>query len=93
MVRAKYTNVTITYKEQVLEVVGVYSPSRPSYKYETPPEDEMFEIETINYKGVDITDLFYELVDDDFELVEAILEQLNENTQPNWNDMLDDYDE
>lgn len=54
--------VTITYKGIKLEVEGYYYPYR-SGTMEQPPEEEVFEIETIWRNDHDVTEIYESLID------------------------------
>jgi hypothetical protein len=68
---------TIKYKGQELTCIGYYSASVMG-TMEQPPESEGFEIDTIEWRGVDVTDLLVELMDVQEELEKLCLDNLTD---------------
>ena len=92
MARLAIKEVSVLYNEQTLDIKGFYVRSQPSYNRDTPSEGENFEIEIISYKGTDITELFYELVDDDADLIKKILSEI-EGQNYGFSEVMNDIDE
>lgn len=53
--------------------------------YYEPDSDAEFEVDSIKYKGVDITDLFYEITNKELELEAKCIEKLEDD-----NDIFED---
>lgn len=69
-------NLEVIFKKQTLIIDGVYIQNHSEIDRDNPPQKEDFEIDKIQYKNTDITDLFYELVLDDSELISVILQTI-----------------
>jgi hypothetical protein len=54
---------TITYKGEELEIEGTYHKGFSGDR-DTPPDSPSFEIETVKYKGVDVTSLIDAIKDE-----------------------------
>lgn len=71
-----YKTVTISYNGEELDILGYYYPYYMG-TMEQPPENEDFEIETIIYKGQDVTDLVCALLPNLDKITELCLEKIN----------------
>lgn len=61
----------ITYKGELLELEGDYYEGCPGDR-DTPPDSASFEINTIKYKGVDVTSLIESIKDELFGKFEQL---------------------